>query len=103
MKPVLGAAALVALLATPSVAAGGEDPKRSNEDWLVAAVRVRDLDLGTQAGAAALRRRIRRAAGRMCVRERIGPDPWAANAYRRCVAEALENAEADVERAISNR
>jgi UrcA family protein len=103
MRHTLAAAALIAVLASPSAAAGREEPKRSNEDWLVAAVRVRDLDLGTQAGAAALRRRIRRAAGRMCVSERIGPDPWAAKAYRRCVAEALENAEADVERAISNR
>lgn len=103
MKSILSAAALIALLASPSAAASGENPRRSNKDWLVATVRVGDLDLGTQAGAAALRRRVRRAADRICVRERIGPDPWAATAYRRCVAEALKNAAADLERAISSR
>ena len=103
MKSILSAAALIALFVSPSAAASGEDPRRSNEDWLVATARVGDLDLGTQAGAAELRRRVRRAADRICVRVRIGPNPWAATAYRRCVAEALRNAKADLERAISNR
>jgi len=99
MKTLLGIAALASIAAAADAAPPRDsDPVRWSR---TVAVGYSDLDLATPEGVAVLDRRVRRTARRLCWRERVGPDPWATQAFNRCFDEALAGADNLVAAAIA--
>lgn len=102
MKTSLALAAFVALAAAPSAARSpGESAVRLDVEAGTATVRFADLDLAGDADLATLENRVRRAAQVLCERARVGPDPWATRAFRRCVAETVADAGSQIANAAS--
>jgi UrcA family protein len=91
---IAGLIAIASFAAFASPAAADTRPER---DRRVEIVQTADLDLQQDAGAAALERRLRAAARRVCNRPSYPTELGHWRAYRACVRETLEEAVARID------